>query len=207
MALVWPWVEIAVINFEITRQPVTLDAAGMARFTVDLATEDSPVKFAHEILLPNTQSKAVAELTIPVVVNSGGRTVFSDVLVTGTQTAGALDDGRTSMTVFRDGFDITQSGAHEVVIGPVDAVGTDIEGLTVALYGLAFDAPVISAAWGYGAAALGAVLFLLGGRRKRTPSPQTSPSPTSRPRTSDIGRAVPLDAKKEAEKPQRKWGR
>lgn len=139
---------------------------------------------------------------ITLVVNAPDGTLFAQVV--NLERAEGAGEGALAAEIVLDGP--LEDGPHRFVFGPGDRDGTQLAFMDMTLTAAvaAPDGRVAPVSWGLLALGLAMVVLPLFRRRRRRSRAEPE---KGRPRTSDIGRAVPLERDAEPDRPERRWGR
>lgn len=193
-------------NFEITTQRVFTPSEGARSFNIDLAPNDSPVRFELSVDQGTAVFEPGSAVIVPVVVNTDGGTVFSSVE--------SISSDDLSQPIIMPSFDVPVDGVYVVAFGPILDEGFVPASIDARIVGNTSDLPTDFGVLGYVLIGVGTIGFLFSGfgrkQRAKQPSAKASRGPWSQGgSTSQIGRAPPAQPKSEPapDKPKRQWGR
>ncbi|MEM0898624.1 MAG: hypothetical protein AAGI92_01580 [Pseudomonadota bacterium] len=203
MITVYPAAMSAFFNNEIVTHRVNVES-GSGSFRAELIPDGNPYQVRMVAQYLPVQSKSPLALVLPVSVDFGTETVFSDEITCAFEEVEEIGGSRRRTDFASSIFDISEPGTYEVNASSVDGSGFELLALDVSIVANAADYP--PANWGVAAGLIalgGMMLFVAGGMR-----PKGKRVESGRKRASDIGRAAPLrgTTKKSAGK-MPKWGR
>jgi hypothetical protein len=195
------FIDLGFADFEIGTYAVFNHGAEFQPVTVDLVAKDAPLKVMLDVAVPETAFDSGGESTLTLVINNASGTVAAEVITVSSETADVLDNGMLGVDAIM--IDPVEPGYHIFVVGAGDRDELDITAVELALIGNAGGVANEYQPIGFTLIAVGGVLILLGGRKKRRAARGAPKRRTSG--TSSIGYREPeVEAE---EKPSVSWGR
>ncbi len=192
-------------NFEIGKYAIYDKSAGFQDQTIWLTPKDGPVEISFEANMDGTRPSAETATSFMLQINNADQLLLSELI---NLAPAAEGDATTAPLQFEiNNLPVTDSALHAFVFSSSDWTDSPISNINMTITGIAVVMNDTLPTVGYVLVGLGAILYLVGGRRKAKKSGK--PPTGRRSKTSQIGRrAEPVASKpKEAEEPARKWGR
>ena len=201
VAFGYPTYHDAFSNFEIGNHAVYDRDSGFRDQTIWLAPQDGPIEISFETSTVSAGTTESALAPIMLQINNADQSVHSGSI----DLAPTVDGATLQFEI--ENLPITESALHTFVFSSPGLPPTQISLITMTITGIAVTMNYTLPMVGYVLIGLGAILYLVGGRRK---AKRSGKAPTgTQSKTAQIGRrADPAPTKtKKVEKPGRKWGR
>ena len=185
---------------EIGRFNAYTQYTGFKTVTVDLSAADAPLRVVLESAIPLETRHTDGETTLTLVVNSANRTIATAVPLISPETASVTETGSVVVEVLE--IPRLENGPYTLVLGKGDRDELGIVSAHLVLEHLGRQndrfAPL-----GFTLVAVGALMFLLGLRRRRVRDTVYDDGPVSK--TSSIGYRQPVASRRL--RPRLRWGR
>lgn len=209
VAFGYPYYHIAFTNFEIGSYTIYEKAGGFEEQTIWLAPEDAPIAIAFSAQADGVDIAGGSNTAIRVdIKNQESILRTENIRFSGPPNdTSASTTSSVEMNVDLDGFEINSSALYTFAFSGSDVIEIPLKSITMTITGIATAPSETVPLVGYLLIGLGALMYLVGGRRK---SKKTGNAPSgTRSKTSQIGRRAekPAPPAAKSKKPARKWGR
>lgn len=202
IAFGYPYYHQAFSNFEVGKYTIFDRTTGYAEQTIWLAPEDAPLEIDFSAVPSGAESSDSQSEVLLVEIKNGENVIRSE-----TVRFSDLNSETGLVEASLQPLEIAEGALHNFSFGSGEGGSTGVNTINMTITGLATPKSETIPTVGYALVGLGALMYLVGGRRK-SKRVGNAPSGTAS-KTSQIGRRAEKQSPKQAKptKDKPKWGR
>lgn len=206
VAFGYPSFHAGFTNFEIGKYTVYDQANGYQNQTIWLTPEDMPIEITFSATAQSAELDGDEKATMLIEIKNGESIIRSQTL----EFSPSVNDQSNSLAANElsaelAGFELSEGALFEFTFNALNQQEVTLSAVTMTAIGIVTPPSNTIPTIGYAMIGFGALLYLVGGRR-RSKKVGNAPSGT-KSKTSQIGRRAEPVRSKEPEKSKQQWGR